>query len=98
MSSFGQNLAHLLNSTDMVYKGFVTGCALAGPSGCAIAKSENDTALDIDAAIQDLITAAHTAEKANASTPIRSGDIRRKCASSCTVLLAHVAVQCSSST
>ena len=60
---------------DTIYKGFVTGCALTGPSGCAVA-SEGDTPLDIDAKWQALFKAAYDVTKANASTPLPLGYIR----------------------
>ncbi|RPD70247.1 alpha/beta-hydrolase [Lentinus tigrinus ALCF2SS1-7] len=64
-----------LISTDTIYKALITGCALTGPSGCAIA-SEGDGPLDIDAKIQSLLMAAYDATKLNASIPLTSGDIR----------------------
>ncbi|RPD63522.1 alpha/beta-hydrolase [Lentinus tigrinus ALCF2SS1-6] len=64
-----------LISTDTIYKALITGCALTGPSGCAIA-SEGDGPLDIDAKIQALLMAAYDATKLNASIPLTSGDIR----------------------
>ncbi|KAI0689859.1 alpha/beta-hydrolase [Cerioporus squamosus] len=63
-----------LVSADTVYKGMITGCALAGPGGCAAA-SQGDGPLDIDAKFQALIQAAHDAAKANASIPLTSGQI-----------------------
>ncbi|RDX45240.1 alpha/beta-hydrolase [Lentinus brumalis] len=62
-------------STDTVYKALITGCALAGPSGCAAA-AEGDGLLDVDAKFQSLLKAAYDAAKANASVPLTSGDIR----------------------
>ena len=59
----------------MVYKGFITGCALSGPSGCPIA-SQGDTVSDIDAKVQQLLQMAHDATVKNTSVPISSGNIR----------------------
>ena len=67
----------MIVSTDTIYKGLITGCALTGPSGCAIA-SEGDGPLDIDAKVQKLLNTAYNATKLNASVPITSGDIRRE--------------------
>ncbi|RPD63532.1 alpha/beta-hydrolase, partial [Lentinus tigrinus ALCF2SS1-6] len=67
-----------LVSADAVYKGLITGCALAGPAGCAAA-AEGDGPLDVDAKFQALIKAAHdaTARASNASSvPLSSGQIR----------------------
>ena len=58
-----------------MYKGLVTGCALTGPSGCAIA-SAGQGALDVDADVQALLRAARDAVRANASAPVTSGQIR----------------------
>ncbi|PIL25656.1 hypothetical protein GSI_11406 [Ganoderma sinense ZZ0214-1] len=66
--------AQLPNSDD-VYKGLVTGCALAGPDGCALA-STGDGPLDVNDHIQDIFNAAHSAEAANASSPITPGIVR----------------------
>ena len=67
----------MILSTDTIYKALITGCALSGPSGCAIA-SDGDGPLDIDAKVQKLLNTAYNATKLNASVPITSGDIRRK--------------------
>ena len=67
----------MIVSTDTIYKALITGCALSGPSGCAIA-SEGDGPLDIDAKVQKLLNTAYNATKLNASVPITSGDIRRE--------------------
>ncbi|KAI0686870.1 alpha/beta-hydrolase [Cerioporus squamosus] len=64
-----------LLSSDTVYKGLITGCALAGPAGCPAA-SEGDGPLDIDAKFQALLKAAHDATVANPSAPLSSGFIR----------------------
>ncbi|KAI0689860.1 alpha/beta-hydrolase [Cerioporus squamosus] len=69
------NFAHQLATSDTVYKGLITGCALAGPAGCPAA-SEGDGPLDIDAKFQTLLKAAHEATKANASVPLTSGLLR----------------------
>ncbi|KAI0369593.1 alpha/beta-hydrolase [Pilatotrama ljubarskyi] len=65
----------ILADSDKVYQGFVTGCALAGPSGCAIAQA-NQSAADVDATIQALLKRAHDAARANSSVPVTSADIR----------------------
>ncbi|RDX55206.1 alpha/beta-hydrolase [Lentinus brumalis] len=64
-----------LLSSDTVYKGLITGCALTGPAGCPAA-SEGDGPLDIDAKFQALLTAAHDAAVANSSVLISSGILR----------------------
>ncbi|RDX45242.1 alpha/beta-hydrolase [Lentinus brumalis] len=66
---------HLLVSTDTIYKALITGCALAGPAGCAAA-SEGDGPLDIDAKFQALLKAAYDAAKANPAATLTSGQIR----------------------
>ncbi|TFK84554.1 alpha/beta-hydrolase [Polyporus arcularius HHB13444] len=66
---------HLLVSTDTIYKVLITGCALAGPAGCAAA-SEGDGPLDIDAKFQALLKAAYDAAKADPAAPLTSGQIR----------------------
>ncbi|KAI0820123.1 TAP-like protein-domain-containing protein [Trametes gibbosa] len=70
---------HHLVDTDKVYEGFLTGCALAGPEGCPIATSKNQTAADLDAVVQALIVQAHAAARKNASAPVTSATIRRQC-------------------
>ncbi|KAI0369592.1 alpha/beta-hydrolase [Pilatotrama ljubarskyi] len=65
----------MLADADKVYQGFVTGCALAGPSGCAIAQA-NQSAADVDATIQALLKRAHDAARVNSSVPVTSADIR----------------------
>ena len=65
-----------LLSADTVYKGLITGCALAGPAGCPVA-SQGDGPLDIDAKFQALLKVARDATKANASVPLPLGVIRR---------------------
>ena len=88
----------MIVSTDTIYKGLITGCALTGPSGCAIA-SEGDGPLDIDAKVQKLLNTAYNATKLNASVPITSGDIRREwCAKislRCIVLTLRLQSSCS---
>ncbi|KAI0331373.1 alpha/beta-hydrolase [Cubamyces sp. BRFM 1775] len=65
----------LLADADKVYDAFVTGCALSGPDGCAIA-TEGQTPTDVDADIQELIQRAHDAARKNSSIPVTSTDIR----------------------
>ena len=69
-----------LLSADTVYKGLITGCALAGPAGCPVA-SPGDGPLDIGAKLQVFLKAARDATKANASVPLPLGVIRRAYAS-----------------
>ncbi|EIW56310.1 alpha/beta-hydrolase [Trametes versicolor FP-101664 SS1] len=64
-----------LSDTDKAYEAFVAGCALAGPSGCAIATA-NASAADVDATIKTLLQQAHDATRKNASVPVTSADIR----------------------
>ena len=59
----------------MIYEALVTGCALAGPAGCAAA-SNGDSPDDIDVKFQALLKAAYDAKKVNASVPLTSGEIR----------------------
>ncbi|KAI0350508.1 alpha/beta-hydrolase [Trametes cingulata] len=65
----------LLVDSDKVYQGFVTGCALSGSSGCAIAHA-NQSAADVDATIQALLKRAHDAARSNAFVPVTSANIR----------------------
>ncbi|KAJ8481327.1 hypothetical protein ONZ51_g6079 [Trametes cubensis] len=65
----------LLVDADKVYDAFVTGCALSGPDGCAIA-TEGQSPADVDATIQGLIKRAHDAARKNSSIPVTSTDIR----------------------
>ncbi|KAI0747569.1 alpha/beta-hydrolase [Fomes fomentarius] len=67
--------AQQVASADSIYKALITGCALTGPKGCAIA-SEGDGPLDIDAKVQALIKAVADATRANASAPLTSGELR----------------------
>ncbi|TBU24263.1 TAP-like protein-domain-containing protein [Dichomitus squalens] len=64
-----------LTSSDDVYKGVVTACALAGPEGCAFA-SVGDGPLDVHDRVQVMLKAAHDAQRANASVPLTSGQLR----------------------
>ncbi|RDX45302.1 alpha/beta-hydrolase [Lentinus brumalis] len=66
---------HYLVSADTIYKALITGCALAGPAGCAAA-SEGDGPLDVDAKIQALLKSAYDAAHVNPSAPLTSGQIR----------------------
>ncbi|KAI0350500.1 alpha/beta-hydrolase [Trametes cingulata] len=65
----------LIADSDKVYQAFVTGCALAGPSGCAIAQA-NQSAADVDATVQALLQRAHDAARRNGSVPVTSALIR----------------------
>ncbi|KAI9058622.1 alpha/beta-hydrolase [Trametes sanguinea] len=64
---------------DKVYEGLVTGCALAGPQGCAVAQ-QGDSAADVDTTIQALLKKAHDAARKNSSVPVTSADIRSQIA------------------
>ncbi|KAI0712702.1 hypothetical protein C8T65DRAFT_739278 [Cerioporus squamosus] len=66
---------HQFVLADTVYKGLITGCALAGPAGCAAA-SEGDGPGDIDAKIQHLLQALYDASMNHASPPMTSGQLR----------------------
>ncbi|KAI0350507.1 alpha/beta-hydrolase [Trametes cingulata] len=67
---------HELADADKVYEGFVTGCALAGPQGCAIAASAGLSPADVDESIRALLQRAHDAARRNQSVPVTSSDIR----------------------
>ncbi|KAI1791415.1 TAP-like protein-domain-containing protein [Ganoderma leucocontextum] len=66
---------HQFHNADDVYAGFVTGCALAGPDGCAIA-SAGQSAADVDNTIQAVLGMAHDAARKNSSVPLTSGELR----------------------
>ncbi|KAI0685528.1 hypothetical protein C8T65DRAFT_524454, partial [Cerioporus squamosus] len=66
---------HLLVSADTIYKALITGCALAGPAGCAAA-SEGDNPLDVDAKVQALLRGSYDAARADTKGPLTSGQIR----------------------
>lgn len=66
-------------STDAVYDGLFTGCALAGPSGCVVAANASGnppTPLDVNAVIQSLFETAHDATRKDPTVPITSGELR----------------------
>ncbi|KAI0369591.1 alpha/beta-hydrolase [Pilatotrama ljubarskyi] len=65
----------LVADSDKVYQGFVTGCALAGPSSCAISQA-NQSAADVDATVQALLKRAHDAARRNSSALVTSASIR----------------------
>ena len=67
-----QRWSHQLLDADTVYKGFVAGCALAGPEGCAVSTASGQTALDVDANVQAVLSAAHAAATGNASVSVTS--------------------------
>ena len=75
-----QHWSNQLVDADSAYKALITGCALTGPAGCGMA-SQNDGPLDVDAAVQDILTAAHDAvqRSQDASDLLTSGQIRSKC-------------------
>ncbi|KAI8974213.1 TAP-like protein-domain-containing protein [Trametes punicea] len=70
-------VSNQLADADKVYQGFVTGCALSGPSGCAIA-TEGQSAADVDADIQTLLQEAHDAARRNSSVPVTSAEVREQ--------------------
>ncbi|KAH9915959.1 alpha/beta-hydrolase [Epithele typhae] len=74
--SLSLHWSHQLVDVDSAYTAFLAGCALAGPAACSIAPHVNSSASDIDGAVNALLQAAHDAERANASVPVTSGDIR----------------------
>ena len=41
---------------EAAYKGFTEACAAAGPSGCSLAKSSTETAANIDARIESMLS------------------------------------------
>ena len=71
-----QHWSHELVDADTAYQAFVTGCALAGPEGCAMATAAGETPEEVDASVQKLLKAAHDTTKRNASAPVTSGQIR----------------------
>ena len=64
-----------MENSDDVYDGLVTGCALAGPTGCSIA-SEGQSPADVDKTIQTILGLAHDAARKNPSAPLTSGQLR----------------------
>ncbi|KAI0369590.1 hypothetical protein BV20DRAFT_1078332 [Pilatotrama ljubarskyi] len=64
-----------LMDIDKVYEAFYTGCALAGPEGCAIA-SAGQSPSEVNDDIQALLQQAHDIAVKNASAPVTSGVIR----------------------
>ncbi|KAI0769262.1 alpha/beta-hydrolase [Trametes elegans] len=66
--------SQLLDS-QKVYDALMTGCALAGPEGCAMA-SNGSSAADVDKTFQDLLKLAHDAQRVNSSVTVTSGIIR----------------------
>lgn len=61
---------------DDVYKGFVTGCALAGPDGCPLSTELGQTPSEVNDIVQGVLKAARDAAIANSSVPLTSGDLR----------------------
>ena len=45
--------------SEAIYKGFTEACAAAGPSGCSLAKSSTETAANIDARIEGILSSAY---------------------------------------
>ncbi|TBU38003.1 hypothetical protein BD309DRAFT_994732 [Dichomitus squalens] len=72
-------LHNQLVDTDAVYRGFVTGCALAGPQGCTIA-SAGQTPEAVHQTILGVLQAAYGADvkAGNAGSLITSDQIRAK--------------------
>ena len=71
-----QNWERFYVDVDKLYEGFLTGCALSGPTGCPISTAPNQTAADVDAEVQRVLKLAHDAAFANASAPLTSGQLR----------------------
>ena len=44
---------------EATYKGFIEACATAGPSGCSLAKSSTETAANIDARIEGILSSIY---------------------------------------
>ncbi|KAI0331372.1 alpha/beta-hydrolase [Cubamyces sp. BRFM 1775] len=65
-----------LVDADKVYDAFVTGCALSGPNGCAIA-TQGQTPAEVDANVQTLLQLAHNAALINSSILTTTTQIRR---------------------
>ncbi|KAI0702717.1 Alpha/Beta hydrolase protein [Earliella scabrosa] len=64
-----------MRDADRIYEGLVTGCALAGPEGCAVAQ-EGQSPADLHAAFQALLKVAHDAAIADPAVPLTSGMLR----------------------
>ena len=64
-----------MRDADRIYEGLVTGCALAGPEGCAVAET-GQSAADLHAAFQALLKVAHDAAIADPAVPLTSGMLR----------------------
>ncbi|KAI0698769.1 TAP-like protein-domain-containing protein [Earliella scabrosa] len=64
-----------MQDADRVYEGLVTGCALAGPEGCAIAEAGHSPA-DVHATLRNLLKVAHDATIADPAVPLTSGMLR----------------------
>ena len=48
---------------EATYKGFTEACAAAGPSGCSLAKSSTETAANIDARIEGILSSFYESRK-----------------------------------
>ncbi|KAI0743109.1 TAP-like protein-domain-containing protein [Daedaleopsis nitida] len=66
----------VLHDADRLYEAFITGCALAGPQGCAIT-TEGQTPLELHASFQAILKTAHDAAVRDPTVPITSGTLRR---------------------
>lgn len=44
---------------EATYKGFTEACAAAGPNGCSLSKSSTETAADIDARVETILSSIH---------------------------------------
>ncbi|KAI0769266.1 hypothetical protein BD413DRAFT_613824 [Trametes elegans] len=64
-----------LIDSDKVYAAMVTGCALSGPKGCAVASNGSSSA-DVDNTFQSLLRLSHDNERVNPNVQARSGLIR----------------------
>nr|VWP01715.1 Guanine nucleotide-binding protein alpha-4 subunit [Ganoderma boninense] len=67
---------HQLQDADDIYYGLVTGCALAGPAGCALSTSQGQSPADVDQTVQTVLRMAHDAARKNSSVPLTSGQLR----------------------
>ncbi|KAI0743118.1 TAP-like protein-domain-containing protein [Daedaleopsis nitida] len=64
-----------LHDADRLYEAFITGCALAGPEGCAIT-TKGQTPLDLHESFQAVLKTAHDAAVRDPTVPYTSGTLR----------------------
>ena len=67
--------AKQISDSDLDFKAFFTGCALAGPENCVLA-SAGQTPLEVNNNIQTILKTGRDVWYANASAPLTSGAIR----------------------